>query len=137
MRLLRPYIPVSVRWEVLERQFGTTFPRRHTKSELDRMLRWFFSSKPVQLDHEPALALRRLTSTGRYIPSANNPRYLVYRLKEKHRTKTLVRGDHGQFSDIALIRRQKRRKLKSQPDKPAWKWPKRKLPSRPMREKQT
>jgi hypothetical protein len=134
--LPRPYIPLDVRCAVADRQFAL-FPPPRTKKELDIVLRLMFGNVPVHLDHEPALALRKRTNTGRYIPPANDPNHLIYRVEEEHRTKTLHRGDHGQFSDIALIRRQKKRKLKSQPNKPAWKWPKRNLPSRPMREKQT
>jgi hypothetical protein len=134
--LPRPYIPVSVRWKVADRQCD--FPQwvSRTKRTLDNLLRAYFGGKRVHLDHEPALALRKRTRSGGYIPPANDPDYLVYRVEADHRIKTLHRGDHGQFSDVALIRRQKKRKQKLKPSKPAWRWPKRKLPSRPMRTEQ-
>jgi hypothetical protein len=80
-----------------------------------------------QLDHDPPLALRerhrRWTGSriaAYYDPPANDPEHLFYR--DDHRTKTFLRGDHGQYSDITLIKRERRR---NRPAKP-----KRKIPSR-------
>ena len=53
-----------------------------------------FSGKSVQLDHDPALELRKKRIVkGRviYSPAANDPDYLVYRLKEDHDQKTFGR----------------------------------------------
>jgi hypothetical protein len=137
MRLPRPYIPLDVKCTVAERQVAASRPQVNiiknaatepsNKARLAVLLHYLFGDEPVHLDHEPALALRHRSAAGRYKPAANNPDHLVWRTGEAHRTKTLRRGDHGQHSDIALIRRAKKRKLKSLPKKPARKWPKRKL----------
>jgi hypothetical protein len=77
------------------------------------------------LDHDPSLAVRPFNPhTGKCTPDANDPEHLFYRTKEDHRTKTFVHGEHGQYSDIALIKRERRR---NQPAKP-----KRKIASRPF-----
>jgi hypothetical protein len=57
------------------------------------------------LDHEPALVLReRHPATGGYIPAANDPRYLRYRLASDHQFKTFTRGDGAQLSDVACTK---------------------------------
>jgi len=63
----------------------------------------------------------------RYHPDANDPQYLIYRSAANHDIKTRVRGDGAQFSDLALIRRQKKR---DRPPKEKRPWPKRKFPKR-------
>ena len=82
-----------------------------------------------QLDHDPSLALRKkqrrwngMRMVSHYDPPANDPEYLFYR--DDHHTKTFQRGDHGQYSDIVLIKRERRR---NRPAKP-----KRKIASRPF-----
>lgn len=114
----------------------------------------------LRLDHDPPLALRpqHRKGLGRktyYVPDANDPEHLKYRPHGpqhdgSHDVKTRVRGDHGQFSDLALIRREKRRLGKAErKPKPKWakrgkksttakarfargktRWPKRKFPRR-------
>ena len=77
-----------------------------------------------------------------YIPDANDPEHLFYRphgaqFAGSHDVKTRIRGDHGQFSDLALIKRERRRQKKATPAKRDFtfrtnksklkrKWPKRK-----------
>jgi hypothetical protein len=67
-----------------------------------------------------------------YEPDANDPEYLVYRPHGaqhagSHDVKTRIRGEHGQFSDIAMIKRQRRR------ERPAKR--KAKIPSRPFQKR--
>lgn len=69
MTLPRPYIPLKVRLTAALLQLGLD-PAR------------------AQLDHDPALELRKRTDDGGYIPPANDPRYLVYRSSEAHERKT-------------------------------------------------
>lgn len=93
----------------------------------------------LRLDHDPALALREkrprgLTAKWIYTPDANDPNYLAYRphgaeYAASHDVKTRIRGDHGQFSDITLIKRERRRERKAAAAKaPKLKLPKYKLP---------
>ena len=81
----------------------------------------------LQRDHDPALVNRKklvelpdgrrrrviIPPRGarviRYYPDENDWRFMVYRPKARHVVKTRVRGDHGQLSDLALARKEKRR----------------------------
>jgi hypothetical protein len=82
----------------------------------------------LRLDHDPPLALRPQERRGLgkktyYIPDANDPEYLFYRphgteFEGSHDTKTRIRGDHGQYSDIVLIKRERRRNRKKNAEKP-------------------
>jgi len=141
MKLVRPYIPLSVRLEVIARQLqmcGRLFdvlsveviPKRSTR--LAFMLRRMFGDQKVHLDHDPPLMLREIVDADRglYNPAANDPRYLVYRTEQEHRIKTFVRGDGAQFSDAALRRREIKRLRKIGLPRYA-RWPPR--GSRPMR----
>lgn len=120
MKLLRPHIPLDVKLQVAARQLCqgnglacvlSVMASRWTKqAKLDWMLHVLFGAGPVHLDHDPPLALRYYNErTGKYRPPANDPMHLVYRTAKEHEVKTRVRGDHGQFADLALIRREKRR----------------------------
>lgn len=151
MKLYRPSIPLEVKCQVILRQIGKPFPEatlQATKKArcLGRSLNGWLSVfakiigcevSELRLDHDPALALRTVVSRRPYLrgeiwvyePDANDPEYLFYRPhgaqhSGSHHIKTFVRGEHGQFSDIALIKRQRRR------ERP----PKRKakIPSRPF-----
>lgn len=109
----------------------------------------------LRLDHDPALGARKKTGEGKrtvYDPPANDPDHLFYRPhgaqhEGSHDVKTRIRGDHGQYSDIVLIKRQRRRERaavnetvkKKRPDlrkssahngthKPKTKWAKRTFP---------
>jgi hypothetical protein len=83
----------------------------------------------LRLDHDPALGARAQVpdksprkdagwsnSFGvpmRYEPPANDPDHLFYRphgvqFSGSHDVKTRIRGDHGQHSDIALIKKMRR-----------------------------
>ncbi len=78
---------------------------------------------PHQLDHDPALVLRKFNErTGKYTPDANDPKYLVYREKDDHLQKTTGRApgarrtvsnkgsDMGLRKKFARLERPKRRK---------------------------
>jgi hypothetical protein len=77
----------------------------------------------LRLDHDPALGARKKTGEGKrtvYDPPANDPDHLFYRPhgaqhEGSHDVKTRIRGDHGQYSDIVLIKRQRRRERAEKP----------------------
>lgn len=141
-RIKRPYVPLSVRCEVAARQlrfeqrpraiaYATQFSKRRA---LDYMLAVLFDGEPHDLDHDPPLAARQ-RKRGKYVPDANDASYLIYRPRAKHREKTYLRGEHGQYSDLALIKREKRKRRPKRPSRKlrsANRWPAgRKLRSRP------
>jgi hypothetical protein len=84
--------------------------RRYSKSnELRFYLRYLFKDNDIALDHDPALCNRKFNiRTGKYTPDANDPDYLVYRTEQAHDTKTRIVGERGQYSDLALRRKNKR-----------------------------
>jgi hypothetical protein len=152
MRLPRPHVPLSVQCAVAIQQLHLSpveriailrrFERNygHLKKTLLIALAPYIGEDP-QLDHDPPLGARQqIRKNGkfvRYVPDANDPNHLVWRAKEAHRVKTLVRGEHGQYSDLALIKRERRRNRprKKGPKIPSAKrpWPKRKFPKREKR----
>lgn len=82
----------------------------------------------LQLDHDPMLRVRLYRPLdGKpvadwYVPHAHAVDFLVWRSKRpqdagSHAIKTTVRGEHGQLSDVALAKRERRRE--KNPDK--WK----------------
>lgn len=110
-RLRRPYIPLSVRVEVAERQLREQMEEPHPRGRdastywmfyansapymplgdrLFYLLNYLFPDGEFQLDHDPALSLRRVRF-GNYIPDANNPNHLVYRAPGPHLQKTTGR----------------------------------------------
>ena len=130
-RLLRPYVPLDVRVQVAERQLKFHVWRSHPQgsnaAKLSVLLRDLFNGQPCQLDHDPALENRPFNArTKKYTPDANDPEFLIYRTKEGHRIKTLVRGDGAQLSDAAIARKRKRKERKARRPKTRW-------PSRPLR----
>jgi hypothetical protein len=163
-RLFRPTIPAEVKCRVLLRQLGEMFPdaviAEHRRGlgalaealqgRLADLLRC--TAKDLRLDHDPALGLRARSGEGRetvYDPPANDPEFLAYRphgteFEGSHDVKTRIRGDNGQFSDITLIKRERRRQKKAEAAKKPSKfgrakqkirsgkttWPKRSLPKR-------
>jgi len=165
-RLFRPAIPVKVKCRVLLRQLGEMFPdtvivehRRGLgrlaealEARLAEML--LCTVNDLRIDHDPALALRSRSGEGKatvYDPPANDPEFLAYRphgteFAGSHDVKTRIRGDGAQFSDLALIKRQRRREKKAaeakqrnkrqkfaarrQKIRGRWKWPKRSFPTR-------
>jgi hypothetical protein len=162
-RLYRPSIPLEVKCRVLLRQLGELWPdavieewkRKHTsllvilQGRLAKLRTC--EIKDLRLDHDPPLALRPQTwnrqgKFDRYVPDANDPEYLLYRphgaqFEGSHDVKTRIRGEHGQFSDIALIKRQRRRERPPKPKKPfaskgfakkSSNLAKQKIPSRPF-----
>ncbi len=153
-RLPRPYIPISVRRQVAERQLVErgiwnqdhvammAASARPNGERLAFALDLMFGTQPVHLDHDPALVNRpRNKADTDYIPSANDPLFLVYRTKIDHDIKTRVHGTGAQHSDLGLARKNKRiaknrdpkrrrAKIKSRGFE---KGPKRKWPSRSFR----
>ena len=131
-QLPRPYIPLSIRVQVAERQFivatacgftnafGIPTPiseirekwAKNNSAMLKHMLTTMFGDQKVHLDHDPPLGARKkVFKRGVHVdydPPANDPRYLVYRLAVDHRTKTNVRGEHGQHPDRVLIKKNRR-----------------------------
>lgn len=105
----RPYIPLKIRLAVLERQ---AFTDRMFENEEERQLarEWYelccdeyttrgkiswllnilFFGMKAELDHDPALSLRKRRN-GRLVPAANNPRFLIYRTPDDHLQKTVGR----------------------------------------------
>jgi len=123
MKLHRPYIPWSVRRQVIERQIIKaelwTALRPHWRDE--RATRWMiealFPSQKVELNHDPALCnrVKFVDLTGAvvsYTPDANDPDYLAYMPVADHDIRTRVRGPHGQHSDLGLARKRKRAERK-------------------------
>lgn len=187
-RLYRPHIPLPVKVAVAERQmeratgclptneFGVILrdaPKATLRQRLDATLKhlaFIFRCevKDLRLDHDPPLGARKKTGEGKatvYDPPANSPSHLAYRphgaqFEGSHDVKTRIRGEHGQFSDIALIKRQRRRekppterqarmaklrkeqkelrrKIARQRKRKAGKAPKHKWQSRPFRSKKS
>ena len=155
MRLYRPHIPIKIKCRVAMRQLGydanerDAVMRQHNRRHgallanlLGRLAgKLGCAAAELRLDHNPALALRPQERRGLgrktyYTPDANDPDHLEYRPHGaehagSHDIKTRVRGEHGQFSDHALIRRKKRRerRLKMRLKiKARTRWPKRPFP---------
>lgn len=138
----RPYIPMRARVHAGELQaersprvtsdwwlfYNTHVRKMPLRKRLDYLLDAMFDGEEVQLDHDPALSLRKVTATGQYRPHANNPHFLVYRPKGEHLQKTTgrlpgaARTITSKGSDVWLAK--KYRKLGAN------KRPKRKIPSR-------
>lgn len=171
-RLYRPHVPLAVRIQVAERQakakpsvrwgFYLTVewgPQQQARrlAMLLRVLTEQFGCEvtDLRLDHDPPLAARPRHRRGLgpktyYTPDANDPDHLAYRphgpqFARSHLVKTNVRGDHGQFPDRVLIKRERRRreKTKRKPSRkiqsrgfqkgPKRAWPKRKFARRKPR----
>lgn len=144
MRLPRPYIPLEVRCRVALRQLGEMWPDEVIasaprfggllmllevkKAQLAYLL-GIKTALDLHLDHDPALGAReKIRKHGKivgYRPDANDSDHLAYRTKESHRIKTLIRGDGAQYSDRALIKRERRRMRGPRPKR---KWPSRPFP---------
>ena len=148
-KLLRPYIPLAVRVQVAERQFdaATTFPHKNgprnadvfrafvdrepwkgrvsLREQLDLLLQLMFFDTKVELHHRPALINRFRNDKGQYAPDANDPDFLVYLPVYDHDVETRVRGLHGQYSDLGLVRKNKRIAKNRDPKKKIYNWPSR------------
>ena len=139
-RLYRPSIPLAVKCRVVMRQLGEMFIEDVLAAHPGK-LKLLLSAKmtafaiitgcevsDLRLDHDPPLAARPRERRGLgrvtyYMPDANDPDHLFYRphgaqFEGSHDVKTRIRGDHGQFSDIQLIKRQRRRERGPKPKKP-------------------
>jgi hypothetical protein len=85
-------------------------------------------SQKVVLDHDPPIRVRPLNKRGTdTVPPMNDPNYLAYITSTDHHEKTFLRGRHGQYSDIVLIKRERRR---NRPAKPKRKIASRAFPKR-------
>lgn len=137
-RLLRPPISVETQCRVVLRQLGEMFidgvivanrfvPRDHRKRSLGRLLSEKLAVlaellkcevSDLRLDHDPALGHRKkvFDRHGQHVeydPAGSDPNFLLYRphgaqFDGSHDVKTRVRGEHGQLSDIALVKRNRR-----------------------------
>lgn len=162
-RLYRPHIPLEVRCRVamadILKAGGNPFPHSRRDREslagfLARLLEVLAGLRKctvqdLRLDHDPPLGARPQHRRGDetlYTPDANDPEHLAYRphgaeFDGSHDVKTRIRGDHGQFSDIALIKRERRRERKLEDVKSGkkkrsvWHSGKTRWPKRPMRSK--
>ena len=122
MRLFRPHIPLEVRCRVAARQLGWKHEEHSAGISMDHLLKHRLimlgcllhcAATELHLDHDPPLAARTRKGEGKktiYDPPANDPDHLIYREKSAHQIKTNVRGDHGQYPDRVLIKRERRRK---------------------------
>lgn len=110
MSAKRPYIPLSVRVQVAERQvsnMGPVFWPLYVSSlisakligqspglgvRLKMLLTALEPDRKVHLDHDPALILRKWNKrTEKYSPDANDPDFLIYRTYDDHQQKTTGR----------------------------------------------
>jgi hypothetical protein len=83
MKPRRPHIPVMVKLQAALMQLG-------------------LEPHAVELDHDPALALRPIDpETGDTVPAANDPKYLVWRPKAEHAIKTTGRRGESRLGDQA------------------------------------
>lgn len=133
-RLYRPSIPVEVKCKVLLRQIGELWPDEAlaTAKKARQLTRYVEGLKTMlaqtlncaaadlRLDHNPALENRPQFRRGLgkktyYVPDANDPDHLIYREKHDHHIKTNVRGEHGQYPDNTLAKRERRRLKKKTP----------------------
>jgi hypothetical protein len=138
MKRPRPYIPLYIRTVVSEKLVRSLggLPLSGGRQSFNYRIRFNLNlaarikgltdDSTWHLDHDRPLAARDFNErTGKYTPDANDPEHLFYITDEEHRVKTLLRGARGQYSDIALIKRERRR---NRPAKPKRKIP----PSRPF-----
>lgn len=134
-RLPRPHIPIPIRLTVALRQVGQQCepsPQSgRSNSEYLKLLLWIlFGEQKCELHHRPALVnRRRYIRNGKifYDPPANSADHLVYLLETDHDIETRVRGLNGQYSDLAIVRKRKRKERKA--NRPRRKWPSRRLQS--------
>ena len=128
MRLPRPHIPLSVREQVIDRQMRDAgiaepkFTKYHgsTATRIAVKITALFGENKVELHHRPALVNRLRKRSGKYLPDANDPNFLVYLPAYEHDIETRVRGQHGQYSDLALVRKRKRKERKAKRPKTKW-----------------
>jgi hypothetical protein len=133
-RLYRPYIPLSIREQVIDRQLREAdvqeprFTKYHgsAATRIAGKIAALFGENKVELHHRPALVNRTRKRSGKYLPDANDENFLVYLPEDEHDIETRVRGQHGQHSDLALVRKRKRKERKAKRRKTKW-------PSRALR----
>ena len=94
----RRAVPLAKQLEASKRQIA----------DLMQKLGMVAVSEPVelQLDHDPALGLRDVDPvTGEHRPHQHDPRYLVWRPKQTHATKTHGSGATTAGSDVGEMRK--------------------------------
>jgi hypothetical protein len=135
-------VPLRIRVQIAERQcraIGLPYLNRprNLAAALKTLLRHLagdLSTSPkMELHHRPALC-NRLQVMGKYHPDANDPNFLIYLPADQHIIETRVRGLAGQYSDLALRRKQKRinkKRGQARRDR-VKKWPRTKLRGRPF-----
>ena len=123
-------------------------PRRHISMKLQRdvaLLMLGLEPSTAELDHEPALALRRVNAAVcDYDPPQLDPQYLRWRGKAEHKTKTFGTKATSANSDIWKIAHGKRltreheefcrRILRKEPGRsarPPSRWPKKPVRRQP------
>lgn len=131
-RLIRPPISDHTKLAVVLRQLGEMFPTAILEAaRKTRTIRATLTNRlctladllgcevaDLRCDHDPALGARQkvFNDAGEhvdYVPAGSDPEFLFYRphgakYRKSHDIKTRVRGDHGQLSDIALVKRNRR-----------------------------
>jgi hypothetical protein len=139
-RLHRPHVPLEVRLRVALRQRGfspgvvnegvrAAKRGRRIGKALAAILKELARQRgcdvsDLRLDHDPPLAARPRFSRGLgkktyYKPAANDPDHLFYRphdpqFEGSHLIKTNQRGDHGQYPDRVLIKRERKRRRREE-----------------------
>ena len=128
MRLPRPYISLHDRlWLACvaahklgrSKTLNLVMPKTMgmpLRKRVPIVLAAIFNDQPVELDHDPPLSQRKFNpQTGKYIPDATDRSFLVYRLKDDHRTKTYLRGDGAKRSNVSQRRYLNRVAAKKKP----------------------
>jgi hypothetical protein len=134
VKLPRKHIPILVKVLVVRRQlrgFGIHVRRRPKQPLSSCFEEWMshlkscFNSSTLQLDHDPALGLRKFNpETGTYSPRELDHRYLVYRPDAAHLQKTTGRKPGAERtvttkgSDVGLMK--KFRRLENPKAKKPW-----------------
>jgi hypothetical protein len=135
MRLARPHIPLEVRCRVALRQMDNPLSESAIGPPWGTLLKFLLLQlagrlgcevSDLELHHRPALVNRQRKRNGDYDPPANHPDFLVYLSDHAHDIETRVRGLHGQHSDLAIVRKRKRKEKKAKRRKTVW-------PTRPLR----
>lgn len=135
----RPHIPLAIKRAAALRQLA--IDPATSLLDLKGALRMLgLSLEEAELDHNPALALRRAVdwdADGAEIewdPPANDPRYLYWVAKGEHRQKTHGRKHTSYGSDAHAIAKSRRiaDRLRVVEGGKRSRWPSRPIPSRPF-----
>lgn len=116
MKLFRPYVSVSIRLQVAERQcleagISAPYPSIPLSdgAKLHACLYHLFFDRKFELHHRPALVNRPWNKRKHdYDPPANSPKHLIYLAADDHDIETRVHGVGAQRSDLGQRRYNKR-----------------------------